>query len=148
MEPESRRIPTKAANALLVLFAVQLSSPSLEAGEELGMVADTHSLLKPPPPIAVKKGAILDGLDHRMYSALHKAMRVWTRHGKLLVVTSGLDGRHKKGSLHYAGLAVDLRSRCFDPSTRMIVARELRKSLGNEFQVIAEKHHIHVEFDP
>ncbi|WP_119628113.1 hypothetical protein [Methylocaldum marinum] len=148
MAPESRRTPTKAANALLTLFAILLSSPSSEASEEIGLVAGTHSLLKSQPPIAVKKGAILAGLDRRMYFALQKARRVWSRYGKLLVVTSGLDGRHKKGSLHYVGLAVDLRSRYFAPSTRRTVTRELRRNLGDEFQVIDEKHHIHVEFDP
>jgi hypothetical protein len=131
-----------------MLMAVLFSRSILATGDELAMVVGSHSLLRPPAMIAVKKGAILHGLDARMYSAIHKARRVWTRHGKTLVVTSGLDGRHKKGSLHYAGLAVDLRSRYFVPSTRKKVTRELRRSLGDGFQVIGEKHHIHVEYDP
>lgn len=148
MQPESRRVLTRTAETLLTLSAVLFSEPTLAKGNELAMVAGTHALLKSPTPVAVKKGAVLHGLDAKMHAAIHKAGRIWIRHGKTLVVTSGLDGRHKKGSLHYAGLAVDLRSSYFVPSTRKRVARELQRSLGDKFQVIREKHHIHVEYDP
>jgi|GEM_PF-553986 len=148
MRPESRRIPTRTTNVLLMLLAVAFSKLILAAGDELAMVVGAHSLLKPPTAIATKKGVILHGLDARMYSVIHKAGRIWIRHGKMLVVTSGLDGRHKKGSLHYVGLAVDLRSRDFVPATRSQVTRELRRSLGDGFEVIGEPHHIHVEYDP
>lgn len=148
MRPESRSVPARMAEALFMLSAVLFSEPTLAMGNELAMVAGTHALLKSPTPIAVKKGVVLHGLDAKMHAAIHKAGRIWMRHGKMLVVTSGLDGRHKKGSLHYAGLAVDLRSRYFVPSIRKKVTRELQRSLGGEFQVIREKHHIHVEYDP
>jgi hypothetical protein len=147
MKPESRRIPARMANTLFLLVAVLLSKP-IWAGDKVATVIVTHSLLKPPTAIATKKGVILHGLDARMFSAIHKARRIWIRHGKMLVVTSGLEGRHKKGSLHYVGLAVDLRSRDFVPTTRSQVTRELRRSLGDGFEVIGERHHIHVEYDP
>ncbi|CAI8958993.1 hypothetical protein [Methylocaldum szegediense] len=148
MRPESRRIPARTTEALLMLSAILFAKPTFAMGNELARVADTHALLKSPTPVAVKKGVVLHGLDAKMHTAIHKAGRIWMRHGKVLVVTSGLDGRHKKGSLHYAGLAVDLRSRYFAPSICKKVTHELQRSLGGEFQVIREKHHIHVEYDP
>jgi len=148
MKPEARGIPTRTATVLLLLSAALFFKPNLAADEELAMVAGGRSVLSPPAAVAAKKGVILHGLDARMYSAIHKAWRIWIRHGEALVVTSGLDGRHKKGSLHYVGLAVDLRSRYFVPAIRATVTRELRGSLGDGFQVIGEKDHIHVEYDP
>jgi len=146
VKPKSRRIPTRPAAALLL--SALFFRPIFAAGDELVMLIGTHSLLKPPAGIAAKKDVVLHGLDSRMYSAIHKASRIWIRHGRMLVVTSGLDGRHKDGSLHYVGLAVDFRAKYFIPATRSNVTRELRRSLGDDFQVIGEKHHIHVEYDP
>ena len=61
-----------------------------------------------------------------------------------LVITSGKDGIHKQGSLHYEGKAVDLRIWNIWDS---LIAR-LKKELGPDFDVVLEKDHIHLEWDP
>lgn len=64
------------------------------------------------------------------------------------VVTSVCDGRHMLGSKHYEGLAADFRiSHVFPGSVPKIVS-ELKADLGAEFDVVLEKDHIHVEYDP
>lgn len=64
------------------------------------------------------------------------------------VVTAGVDGQHKPGSLHYAGAAVDLRSRDVPPDVLPKLVARLRESLGEDFDVVQEQTHIHVEFQP
>ena len=61
-----------------------------------------------------------------------------------LVITSGKDGIHGKGSLHYEGKAVDLRTWNVIAS---LVSR-LQAALGPNFDVVLEKDHIHVEYQP
>jgi len=95
----------------------------------------------------LKHGVSLVGLHLPMRKVLIEAERIWKAHGKELVVTSGLDGQHSARSLHYYGYAVDLRTRYFDTVTTMKVANELRSALGEKYQVIVERNHIHVEYD-
>lgn len=68
-------------------------------------------------------------------------------------ITSGTDGEHMNGSLHYEGRAWDLRSRSnggtwHPPGVRAEVVRLLREQLGPDFDVIDEGNHYHVEHDP
>lgn len=58
---------------------------------------------------------------------------------------------HSRTSLHFAGFAIDLRTIAFEHMTQTqaewITAR-LKEALTDEFDVILEKDHIHVEFQP
>ena len=70
------------------------------------------------------------------------------------VVTSANDSRHMDGSLHYEGLAVDLRTRDLHPDAIQRLVLALRRRLNGDekanrpYQVIVESDHIHVEHDP
>jgi len=82
-----------------------------------------------------------------MIRALLHAMYVLQRHGmSSLTVTSALDGVHKTGSLHYQGLAIDIRSRTLPDE--LTIANELRDDLGPDYDVLLERDHIHIEYDP
>ena len=99
----------------------------------------------------IKDGVILAGLDIKMRPVLIEADRIWKEHGQELVVTSGLEGTHSAGSLHYYGLALDFRTRYFKENEGMKVMYELTNKLHNidyDFQVILHNTHIHVEYDP
>ena len=64
-------------------------------------------------------------------------------------VTSLVDGAHGPNSLHYVGIAMDLRTRHMKNADEVsAVARRLQEELGRMYQVIVEKDHIHIEMSP
>lgn len=64
------------------------------------------------------------------------------------IVTSGSDGRHSLTSLHYAGAAFDMRSRNMDIRTKHVFLDAARKALGDDFDVLDETDHFHIEYQP
>lgn len=70
--------------------------------------------------------------------------------GKGLVVTSACDGHSDKPqSLHNMGLAADFRTRQLKPLEVQRVLKKLREWLEPlGFDVVLEKDHFHVEYDP
>jgi UDP-N-acetylenolpyruvoylglucosamine reductase len=64
------------------------------------------------------------------------------------VLTSANDGQHGFGSLHYAGLAVDVRTHHVTANDIEPLADTIREALGPQFDVVLEDTHIHVEFQP
>lgn len=98
--------------------------------------------------IILKEGVIIAGLDRRMRPALIHGARIWKSFNQKLVITSGLEGEHSPGSLHYYGLAIDMRTRYFSDIEVSQVAAQLTKDLGDDFDVVITKTHIHCEYDP
>ena len=94
----------------------------------------------------LKPGVDVSGLRPEMVLAVLVA-RAYHPTGAI-TVTSVVDGKHKVGSKHYVGQAVDLR--IFDISISQ--AREwveaIAISLGKQYDVILESDHVHIEFDP
>jgi RNA binding exosome subunit len=64
------------------------------------------------------------------------------------VVTYTTNGRHSRNSLHYCGDAIDLRTRDMDNEEVNNVLEQLRNYLGDDYDVIFEGDHIHLEYDP
>lgn len=95
------------------------------------------------------------GLREPMRYPLREAERIWREYGYDCVVTSGRDGKHSWGSLHYYGLAVDLRTQDHNEAqwpaaVRKEIAIYLQQALreySKHYQVIAHDSHIHVEYD-
>ena len=54
-----------------------------------------------------------------------------------LVVTSGTEGTHSPGSLHYVGLAIDLRLPN-DRANCLAIRNELANRLGTDYDVVLE----------
>jgi hypothetical protein len=95
----------------------------------------------------IKEGVSLQGLRIPMRKVLIAADKIWKRHMQELVITSGTDGLHSPGSLHYYGYALDFRSRYFTDYEKQVVCEELEKELNSPvYRVINEKTHIHVEW--
>ena len=65
-----------------------------------------------------------------------------------VVITSGTDSVHKVGSLHYTGNALDIRTFIYRPEMVGRIIGSLQVWLGNDYEVILEKDHIHIEYDP
>jgi len=95
--------------------------------------------------ITFKKGVRVNGIKPETVLAIQIAEGVWAKQGLDLVVTSVTDSKHSQFSLHYTGYACDLR--IWDLDTEKAV-RDLKEALTNEYAVILEDTHIHIEFQP
>lgn len=95
--------------------------------------------------IQLKPGVRITGIRPETVLAIQIAHSVWKelREPTPLTITSVVEGTHSQGSLHYVGAAVDLRKLWTPGFTAM-----LRDALGEEFDVVSEGNHIHVEFQP
>ena len=65
-----------------------------------------------------------------------------------LVLTSAKEGPHGENSLHYTGRAFDFRTRDLTDTEQENWATLCRLRLDAEFDVVLEKTHLHVEFQP
>ncbi len=103
---------------------------------------------------AVKPGVSIDTLNPVMNTALVVANEVTTRLAgrPQSVVTSTNDGQHMENSLHFVDLAFDQRRvdwPDFDNKPlAALQANEIRAALPDDFDVVLEPTHIHIEFDP
>jgi len=87
------------------------------------------------------------GLHPKLIEALFVADELHRKAtGKELTVTSLNDGKHKQGSLHYVGQAADLRTWALPRPD--LFTTELQQALGNQYDVVLEIDHIHLEYDP
>lgn len=97
----------------------------------------------------------LCGVCPQIVAAIGLADQVWAHWGAgELVITSAADGAHSPTSLHYAGAAVDLRTRNLpDTETRRRAVTDLGNRLGPDFDVVLEgegtaNEHVHLEWQP
>lgn len=66
-----------------------------------------------------------------------------------ITITSVVDGLHSSNSLHYVGQAADIRIRDFAGHLDLeIVTNVLASAVGPLFDVVLEKDHIHIEYQP
>ncbi len=68
--------------------------------------------------------------------------------GGSAIITSACEGEHGPGSLHPLGLAVDFRIRHIPNEERPALAYAVSEALGDDFDVVLEATHLHVEHDP
>ena len=117
--------------------------------------------------IKIKTGS--DGADvskispaiSKHYPVIDNAVKNNSKH-KEAVITSGNDGKHKKGSKHYTNNAIDIRGNNVTDKQMQTIADEIQKNLGNDYDVETEYFpdnpkttadetlwdHIHIEYDP
>jgi len=98
----------------------------------------------------LKKGVKLEGIKPEILMAACVVNGIYIDQGRPegVTITSITDGKHKPNSLHYSGLAIDIRTRYFNRSIQKRLAQKIQDALGDEFEVILERTHIHIEFDP
>ena len=96
----------------------------------------------------IKPGVDVRGIQPEILLARIEAGEIFGRYGYSCTLTSGGEGEHKVGSLHPKGQAIDLRIRHMDRRLWPVVAEELGKALGPQYDVVLESDHIHCEFDP
>lgn len=96
----------------------------------------------------LKVGVKIEGLKMEIIMILPIVNDIirWT--GEEMVITSGLEGLHMQGSLHYVGRAIDIRLPFKENNKNEWVVSVIQVALGKDFDVILENDHIHIEFDP
>jgi hypothetical protein len=65
--------------------------------------------------------------------------------GEESVITSTYEGNHSPSSLHYGNLAVDFR---LPKKKADDLISAIRSRLSQDYDVVLETDHIHVEYDP
>lgn len=105
----------------------------------------------------LKEGAKLDGVKWQMFYASIIVEGILNSDGYECVITSGTDGKHghglsapgkADGTLHDDGLALDFRNRTIPVPEREPIRKDIAKALGPDYDVVLEKDHFHVEYDP
>ena len=107
--------------------------------------------------IAIKPGVLLENLSPQMVLGHTIVASIFAGAGyntwvlgqkSWCTITSGSDGTHMTGSLHAKGNALDYRTSHLTSEQRSSVAAACKEALGENFDVVLESDHLHVEYDP
>ena len=93
--------------------------------------------------MSLKAGVRVLGIRPELVLALRIVEAVYQAHGAPFVITSIMEGTHKRASLHYLGCAADVR---LPPQDAVSIVAEAKAALGEDYDVILEGDHVHVEF--
>ena len=104
--------------------------------------------LKRPTAISIKPGVDIAGIQPEMSLALPIIASAFHQFGVECVITSGKEGKHGRNSLHYVGFALDFRTRDLTEADQAVMHILVIKRLSSQFDVVLEKDHLHVEFQP
>ena len=96
----------------------------------------------------LKPGVRITGMRPEILLAAVAAERVYAQAGFEFTITACVDGRHSAGSLHYSGAAIDVRTRDVPADKLQKLVAQIRECLGADFDVLPEKTHVHIEFQP
>jgi hypothetical protein len=98
--------------------------------------------------VGLKEGVRIQGISNEMTIAFAIIIATMTRLGYSTIITSCIDGKHSRGSLHYVGNALDIRHNIIPEDRREAVRQQLAIALGMDFDVVLEKTHFHIEYQP
>ena len=96
----------------------------------------------------ILKHVEINGIKPELVLALIVVYHILSELGYDTVITSCTNGKHSTGSLHYTGYAVDLRTHFMDTWEQQRVKNMIQVALNNEFDVVLEETHLHIEFQP
>ena len=97
----------------------------------------------------IKRGVDIAGIRPEMVIAMMIAKDIIERYNVEFVITSAKDGKHGRGSLHYVQLAIDVRRRDFNDNIVVKqITEEMKDHLGEQFDVVLESTHWHIEYNP
>ena len=93
----------------------------------------------------IKKNSKWKGLKPEILLAVMIAQSVYDKYE--LILTEGTGGSHMEGSLHYQGLAVDIRTRHIPIDELQAIVDDIRDRLTDDFDIVLHDTHLHIEFD-
>lgn len=110
--------------------------------------------------MTIKPGADVRFIRPEVAARLWTIEQIFKHHapeGYEFVITSGTEGRHSVNSLHYKGLAIDVRRWWREPGlvethdlgvdTLSKIRRDLVQALGRDWDIVIERTHVHIELD-
>jgi len=108
------------------------------------------------PNLCLKEGVIIQGqhFDQVMVRIIDVARETAPMMEKVTVwITSANDSTHMEGSLHFNNRAFDIRISNIIAATEFPYAarawaEKMQIALGDNYDVVLEKDHIHVEYQP
>lgn len=95
----------------------------------------------------LKPGVKLTNLQPQILLAMIVAESVYHSFQTEFVITSVDDSKHGATTLHGKGMAFDCRTRDLSKEDAKLVVYNIKQRLGNDFDVILESDHIHIEYD-
>lgn len=81
-------------------------------------------------------------------ATLDSLMCIGDNLGHPITITSGCDGKHMETSYHYKNKAFDIRTNDLTPEQVVEFLKETKHILGDNYDVVLEKDHIHIEPSP
>jgi len=93
----------------------------------------------------IKAGVDISRLNREIRRSLSRVEAVYNEHIEEFVITSTFEGNHGAGSLHYSNDAYDVR---LPFNEIQEVFNVIKETLGNPYDVVFERDHIHIEYDP
>lgn len=98
----------------------------------------------------LKLGVNPEGVLPETWHASGVIRAVYKRHGFEFVGTSLNDSHADRlASLHNKGLACDVRTRFIPASTMAFIVSDIKELLEPDgYDIVLEKDHLHVEYDP
>jgi hypothetical protein len=98
--------------------------------------------------LSLKEGVSLVGINPALVIGAIVVADVYAELDADCVITSAVDGQHSETSLHYAGQAFDFRTRTLTPEQQQDLIVVLKERLTQDFDVVLESDHIHLELQP
>ena len=96
--------------------------------------------------IYFKDGVDFSEMDMDIWYAVSVVALVYEWKGaRELVITSGRDGNHMKGSRHNDGRAVDIRTWNVPSDSLDSAVKTTEELLGSKYDVVLEATHLHIE---
>jgi len=96
----------------------------------------------------LKAGVRLVGVKPELVVGLTITDSIFSDYEQRLVVTAVVDGQHQSGSLHYPGMAFDARIAGIPQPILERISAALKDGLGEDFDIVLELDHLHIEFQP
>ena len=93
-----------------------------------------------------KQGVPVYGLSPEILWAADVAERTCPK--DCTITSTRFGDEHGWASLHYTGDAIDLRTRHLDDNEIKAWVNELKAVLGDDYDVVLESNHIHIEYQP
>lgn len=96
----------------------------------------------------IKSGVDIKGIQPEIVVGLIVSNDVYRSATAEFRLTSALEGVHMVGSKHGIGQAIDIGIRDLSSDKVLNMFAALKLNLGEQFNVVLESDHIHIEFDP